>query len=90
MVDVLVKQDMLRFLYARCLQYKQQCLFSSHIISDIQKICDYVAYIHHGKILFYEQKDVVMAKVQEKGFENLEEYIIWCAKEAKKNESAVN
>ena len=89
-LDPLVRDEIVEILSQFAHEQGNSILFSSHIISDIQKICDYVAYIHHGKILFYEQKDVVMAKVQEKGFENLEEYIIWCAKEAKKNESAVN
>ena len=31
--------------------------FSSHIISDIQKIADYVILIHKGQIIFEEQKD---------------------------------
>ena len=31
--------------------------FSSHIISDIQKIADYVIFIHQGKVIFEEQKD---------------------------------
>ncbi len=31
--------------------------FSSHIISDIQKIADYVILLHKGRIIFEEQKD---------------------------------
>ena len=65
-------------------------LFSSHIISDIEKICDYVAYIHKGKIQFYEEKNVLMQKVRERELPNLEEYIIAFAKEVKKNESAAH
>ncbi len=30
---------------------------SSHIISDLEKICDYITFIHKGKILFSEEKD---------------------------------
>ena len=32
-------------------------MLSSHITSDIQKIADYVVFIHQGKIIFEEQKD---------------------------------
>ena len=32
-------------------------LFSSHITSDIEKIADYVTFIHKGKIVFCENKD---------------------------------
>ncbi len=32
-------------------------LLSSHIISDMEKICDYIGFIHHGKLLLCEEKD---------------------------------
>lgn len=34
--------------------------FSSHITSDIEKVADYVILIHQGKIIFEEEKDVLM------------------------------
>lgn len=33
---------------------------SSHITSDLEKICDYITCIHNGKILFTEEKDVLL------------------------------
>ena len=33
---------------------------SSHIISDLEKISDYITFIHKGKILFSEEKDVLL------------------------------
>lgn len=32
-------------------------LISSHIVSDLEKICDYIAFIHKGRLLLYEEKD---------------------------------
>ena len=32
-------------------------LISSHIVSDLEKICDYIAFIHDGRLLLYEEKD---------------------------------
>ena len=32
-------------------------LLSSHILSDLEKICDYVALLRRGKLLFCEEKD---------------------------------
>lgn len=32
-------------------------LLSSHIVSDLEKICDYIAFIHKGKLVFCEEKD---------------------------------
>lgn len=30
---------------------------SSHIISDLEKLCDYIAFLHKGRLLFCEEKD---------------------------------
>lgn len=35
---------------------------SSHILSDLEKICDYVSFIHKGKLIFCERKDVLLEK----------------------------
>lgn len=35
-------------------------LLSSHIVSDLEKICDYIAFIHKGRLLFCEEKDVLL------------------------------
>lgn len=35
-------------------------LFSSHITGDLEKICDYITFIHKGKILLSEEKDLLL------------------------------
>ena len=35
---------------------------SSHILSDLEKVADYIAFIHKGKIIFYENKDELYEK----------------------------
>lgn len=37
-------------------------LISSHITSDLEKICDYITFIHHGKIIFVEEKDELLER----------------------------
>lgn len=32
-------------------------LISSHIVSDLEKLCDYVAFIHKGRLMLCEEKD---------------------------------
>ena len=32
-------------------------LMSSHIVSDLEKVCDYIAFIHNGKLMLCEEKD---------------------------------
>ena len=46
-------------------------LISSHIVSDLEKLCDYIAFLHKGKLLLCEEKDRL-----------LEEYgLIQCTRE---------
>lgn len=35
-------------------------LISSHIVSDLEKLCDYIAFLHQGKLLICEEKDVLL------------------------------
>lgn len=37
-------------------------LMSSHIVSDLEKLCDYVAFLHRGKLLLCEEKDQLLAE----------------------------
>lgn len=37
-------------------------LISSHIVSDLEKLCDYVAFLHKGKLLLCEEKDKLLAE----------------------------
>lgn len=37
-------------------------LISSHITSDLEKICDYITFIHQGKVVFTEEKDILLEK----------------------------
>ncbi len=37
-------------------------LISSHIVSDLEKLCDYIAFLHKGKLLLCEEKDLLLAQ----------------------------
>ena len=37
-------------------------LISSHIVSDLEKLCDYVAFLHRGKLLLWEEKDRLLGE----------------------------
>lgn len=37
-------------------------LISSHIVSDLEKICDYIAFIHKGRIILCEEKDRLLER----------------------------
>ena len=32
-------------------------VLSSHIVSDLEKICDYIGFLHRGKLVLFEEKD---------------------------------
>lgn len=35
-------------------------LISSHIVSDLEKLCDYIAFLHKGRLMLCEEKDVLL------------------------------
>ena len=37
-------------------------LISSHIVSDLEKLCDYIAFLHKGKLLLCEEKDQLLSE----------------------------
>ena len=37
-------------------------LISSHIVSDLEKLCDYIAFLHKGKLLLCEEKDRLLSE----------------------------
>jgi len=37
-------------------------LISSHIVSDLEKLCDYIAFLHKGELLLCEEKDRLLAE----------------------------
>lgn len=56
-LDPVVRDEILDLFLEFIQDEEHSVFFSSHIISDIQKIADYVILIHRGKIIFQEQKD---------------------------------
>ena len=53
-------------------------LISSHIVSDLEKICDYVAFPHKGRLLLCEEKDALreqygLAQLSKSDFAALDE-----------------
>lgn len=51
-LDPVVRDDILNILRDFTLQEDHTVLLSSHITSDLEKISDYIAYIHQGNLLF--------------------------------------
>lgn len=59
-LDPVVRDEILGLLLDFIQDEEHSVFFSSHITSDIQKIADYVVLIHQGKVVFEEEKDVLL------------------------------
>ena len=56
-LDPIARDDLLDVLMEFTRDEEHSILISSHIISDLEKISDYVAFLHKGRLLFCEEKD---------------------------------
>ena len=56
-LDPMVRDEILDIFNDFTRDETHSVLLSSHIVSDLEKICDYIAFIHRGKLVFCEEKD---------------------------------
>ena len=56
-LDPIVREEILDLLLDFMQDENHTILISSHILSDLEKVADYIAFINDGKILFMETKD---------------------------------
>ncbi len=61
-LDPIVRDEILDLLLDFIQDEGHSVLISSHIISDLEKICDYICFIQKGKIVFTEAKDELLEK----------------------------
>ena len=61
-LDPIVRDEILDILLEFIQDESCGVLFSSHITGDLEKIADYVTFIHQGKILLSEPKDLLLEK----------------------------
>ena len=56
-LDPLVRDDVNEVLMEFTREDNHSIFISSHIVSDLEKICDYIAFLHKGKLMLCEEKD---------------------------------
>ena len=56
-LDPIVRDEILEIFNDFTREENHSVLISSHIISDLEKISDYIAYLHQGNLIFCEEKD---------------------------------
>ena len=61
-LDPIVRDEILDLFYEFIQEEDHSILISSHITSDLEKLCDYIAFIHRGKLLFCEEKDRLLER----------------------------
>lgn len=87
-LDPIVRDDILDLFLEFVQDEDHAILVSSHITSDLEKIADYIVFIHEGNILFQKEKDALLykyglVKCTPEQFEKLnKDYVITYRKQA--------
>jgi len=61
-LDPVFRQEMLERLSALIQSEEKSVLFSTHITSDLERIADYITFIHRGSLIFSSSRDEVFEK----------------------------
>ena len=56
-LDPVVRDEVVELIMEFTRQEDHAALISSHIVSDLEKCCDYIAFLQKGKLLLCEEKD---------------------------------
>ena len=56
-LDPAVRDEVIDILLDFTRDEEHSVLISSHIVSDLEKICDYIAFLHKGRLMLCEEKD---------------------------------
>ena len=61
-LDPMMREEILDILMDFTRDESHSILLSSHIVSDLEKVCDYIAFIHEGELQLCEEKDALLEK----------------------------
>lgn len=59
-LDPMVREEILDVFRDFVSDGEHSILISSHIISDLEKICDYITFLHEGTVLFSMERDTLL------------------------------
>ena len=59
-LDPVVRDELLDIFNEFTRDEGNSVLISSHIVSDLEKICDYIAFLHRGKLMLCREKDELL------------------------------
>lgn len=80
-LDPIVREEILDLLLDYMQDENHTILISSHILSDLEKIADYIAFINEGRVLFFETKEdleenYALCNLSDKEVENIDDEAI--------------
>lgn len=61
-LDPVVRDEILDIFYDFMQDETHAILISSHITSDLEKICDYISFLHQGRLVLCGEKDDLLAR----------------------------
>ena len=61
-LDPVVRDEVVEMFSEFTREENHSILISSHIVSDLEKLCDYVAFLHRGKLLLCQEKDLLLGQ----------------------------
>lgn len=61
-LDPVVRDEILDILNDFTREEENAVLLSSHIVTDLEKICDYIVFLSHGRVVMMEEKDAIAEK----------------------------
>ena len=61
-LDPIVRDEVLDIFNEFTREEDHSILISSHILSDLEKLCDYIAFLHKGQLLLCEEKDLLLSE----------------------------
>ena len=60
-LDPVVRDEIVDILFNFARDDEHSILISSHIVSDLEKLCDYIAFLHNGELLLCDEKDKLLS-----------------------------
>jgi ABC-2 type transport system ATP-binding protein len=86
-LDPIVRDEILDLFNDFTRDETHSILLSSHIVRDLEKICDSVAFIHNGRLVLCEEKDRLLdefaiASLQKEAFRSLPHDVVLGYKES--------
>ena len=93
-LDPVVRDEVVELFADFARQEDHSVLISSHIVSDLEKLCDYVAFLHKGRLLLCEERDALreeygLAQLSKTDFDTLDPAVVVGARRSPYGVSAI-